>query len=78
MSDGILDVIQYVVTSSGIYFGFAVLFTACGVLLNKLDLLAPKSEAREIETTETPQVSDKEEAGEEKADEEKAGEELEN
>ncbi|NBI64705.1 hypothetical protein D3Z38_17095 [Clostridiales bacterium] len=64
MSDGILDVIQYVVTSSGIYFGFAILFVVCGILLKRLDALVPKPAAGEIDVAEKIEVFDKEKAGE--------------
>lgn len=36
ISDGITEVLQYVISGSGIYLGFAVLFWAAGLILAKL------------------------------------------
>lgn len=72
MSDGILDVIQYVVTSSGTYFGFAILFVVCGVLLKKLDALVPKLVVGEIDMAEKIEVFEKEKADEALEDKQKS------
>ena len=47
ISEGIKDVIQYVISNSSIYFGFAILFFVAGVILKKVDLLGkqPAEEA---------------------------------
>lgn len=39
ISDGITEVIQYVISGSGTYLGFAVLFWAAGLILAKLSRL---------------------------------------
>lgn len=46
ISEGMKDVIQYVISNSSIYFGFAILFFVAGVILKKVDILGkqPKEE----------------------------------
>ena len=38
------DVIQYVISNSSIYFGFAILFFVAGVILKKVDMLGKQPE----------------------------------
>lgn len=47
ISEGIKDVVQYVISSTGNYLGFAILFLAAAVILNKVDALGIKPEATE-------------------------------
>lgn len=41
MSDGIKDVLQYVVSSTGTYIGFTILFLAAAIILNRVDKISP-------------------------------------
>lgn len=44
ISEGMKDVIQYVISNSSIYFGFAILFFVAGVILKKVDMLGKQPE----------------------------------
>ncbi len=52
MSEGITEVIQYVISGSGTYLGFAVVFWAAGLILAKLERLSNRKTRCEAEPEE--------------------------
>lgn len=69
MSDGIAEVMQYVISGSGIYLGFAVLFWAAGLILFRLRAFEheknPAADEPEKQTDEPEKQTDEaEEANE--------------
>ncbi len=73
ISDGIVDVCQYVISSAGIYFGFAVMFFCAAVIIRKMDHLARQTQP-ELEESSLPQleIQEKEPAAEETSDKEES------
>lgn len=77
MSEGITDVMQYVISGAGTYMGFAVLFWAAGLILTKLKGREPeaavlKSEGISMEELEEQTMAQKEEFPQESGDGEAA------